>query len=111
MSIASGSSYPPISGWLGISSGYTSISFTTQSLSVPLVDATRCTTGAPLTRTGSVSTGVTYDNTSGRSTTKRWSVTSQRRQESVSLKRAGRGRYDTGFAGSDTYSSYAADEP
>ena len=35
------------------------MSFTTQSLSVPLVDATRFTTGAPLMRTGSVSTGVT----------------------------------------------------
>ena len=35
------SSYPPNAGWLGTSSGKTSISFTTQSLSVPLVEANR----------------------------------------------------------------------
>ena len=67
------------------------MSFTTQSLSLPLVDANRCTTGAPLTRTGVVSGAVTYDSTSGRSTTARWSLTSQRRQLSESLNRVGRG--------------------
>jgi hypothetical protein len=35
------------------------MSFTTQSASVPLVEATRFATGAPLILTGSVSTGVT----------------------------------------------------
>ena len=39
MSIAMGSSYPPRSTWPGTSSGYTSMSLTTQSASVPLVEA------------------------------------------------------------------------
>ena len=38
--------------------GYTSISFTTQSESVPLVEATRCTTGSPESFIGRVSGSV-----------------------------------------------------
>src|SRR5262245_66152294 len=84
------------------------MSFTTQSLSMPLVEATRCTTGTPAIRTASLSGGVVYASTSGRSTTERWSLTSHRRHDSESLNRVGRGIYGTGLAGSETYSSYPA---
>jgi hypothetical protein len=42
-------------GWEGTVSGKTSMSFTAQSASLPLVDAYRFTSGAPLTRTGFIS--------------------------------------------------------
>jgi hypothetical protein len=86
-------------------SGYTSINFTTQSLSVPLVEACRCTTGAPPMRSGAASGSVMKVSTSGRPSTKRWSLTSQVVHMSRSPKRTGRGTNGTGLAGSDTYSS------
>ncbi len=93
--------YPPIAGWPATSSGYTSMSFTTQSESVPLVDAIRFTIGCPLILTGDVSTSETNATTSGRPDASRWSSTSHWRQvESGALMgRFGRARYGTGFAG------------
>ena len=41
-------------GWPATSSGYTSITLTTQSESVPLVDAIKFATGCPLIFTGVV---------------------------------------------------------
>ncbi len=59
ISVAIGSSYPLISTGGATRSGCTSISFTTQSASVPLVDATRCTVGSPESFIGSFSGSVT----------------------------------------------------
>jgi len=58
-------------GWFGTSSGKTSISFTTQSESAPLVAAKRSATGAPLIRIAVVSTGVVNVNISVLSATER----------------------------------------
>src|SRR3954465_1489496 len=95
-------------GCSATSSGYTSISFTTQSESVPLVDATRFAIGCPSIFTGAVNASVVNTATSVRPEGPRWSVTSHRGQiESPSYPnmRTGRGTNGTGFAGSDTYSS------
>src|ERR1700756_1940862 len=107
MSSEIASSYPPIPGCDSTVPGYTSINFTTQSLSVPLVEAYRFTSGTPLTRNGAVSGAVTYVSTSVRPSTNRWSSTSQCRHASPSSATTGRVRYGTGFAGSETYSSYS----
>ena len=48
------------------SSGYTSINLTTQSESVPLVEATRLATGCPLIFIGEVKTSELNTTTSGR---------------------------------------------
>src|SRR5262245_59897382 len=108
MSIDTGNWYPPISLRPATSSGYTSMSFTTQSESVPLVEATRFTFGSPAIFTGVVSTFETNATTSGRPEASRWSSTSQqgqRAQVSYPTAMIGRARYGTGFAGSETYSS------
>src|SRR5680860_335856 len=89
------------------SSGYRSITFTTQSESVPLVDAMRLTTGWPLILTAVVRVSDTYARTSGRPEASRWSSTSHSDQVrplgmSYPVGRVGRARYGTGFAGSDT---------
>ena len=52
------------SGWYF--SGYTSINFTIQSLSVPVVDAKRLAMIFPETTTSSVRGSLTHDSTSGR---------------------------------------------
>ena len=106
MSSEIASSYPPIPGCDSTVPGYTSINFTAQSLSVPLVDAYRFTSGTPLTRNGFVSGALTYVSTSVRPSTNRWSITSHVRHPSPSSV-TGRVRYGTGFAGSETYSSYS----
>src|SRR5450755_4396639 len=86
------------------SSGYTSITFTTQSESVPLVEATRFATGCPLIFTGAVNGSVTKTSTSGRPESSRWSSTSHFAHSSP-LSAIGRERNGTGLAGSETYSS------
>ena len=55
----------------GTSFGYTSMSFTTQSASVPVVDANNSTSGAPMMCTAFSSGALFHDATSGRSDTKR----------------------------------------
>src|SRR5581483_10284864 len=94
---------PPASPGATFVSGYTSISFTTQSESVPLVDAIRCTIGSPDSFIALVSGSDTYVSTSGRPSTNRWSVTSHVRHPVPSEFPTGLGLYGTGFAGSDTY--------
>src|SRR5581483_2828339 len=92
----------------------TSITFTTQSESVPLVEATRFTTGCPLIFNGSVSTSETKVTTSGRPDASRWSSTSHSDQVLPSPYPTGwigRLRNGTGFAGSETYSSNALSPP
>src|SRR3954453_11538362 len=96
--------YPPICGCSATSSGYTSITLTTQSESVPLVEATRLATGCPLIFTGEANTSDTYTSTSGRPEASRWSVTSQSPQRDP-LACTGREMKGTGLAGSETYSS------
>src|SRR6185312_14879659 len=88
-------------GWPATSSGYRSMSFTTQSESVPLVDATKLAIGSPLIFTGAVSASEVNTSTSGRPDASRCSSTSQRDQLAPSI---GRARYGTGFIGSETYS-------
>src|SRR5207249_5132153 len=89
------------------SSGYTSISFTTKSLSVPVVDAMSWAESSPVTVRSRSSGRVTHVATSGRLSTNRWSATSHRRQSPLGyVGEIGRARYGTGFAGSDTYSVY-----
>src|SRR4051812_31728791 len=80
------------------------MTLTTQSESVPLVEAMRFTIGCPLILTGSVNTSETKTATSGRPEASRWSSTSQRDQLVLSI---GRARYGTGLAGSEMYSSYS----
>src|ERR1700687_5574888 len=87
------------------SSGKTSINLTTQSESVPLVEATRLATGCPLIFTGAVKTSETNATTSGRPDASRWSSTSHLDQDASSM---GRERKGAGFDGSETYSSKAA---
>src|ERR1044071_8963625 len=81
------------------------MTFTTQSESVPEVDATRFAMGSPLIFIGEVRTSETNESTSGRPEASRWSSPSQRDQLLPSI---GRARYGTGFEGSETYSSNAA---
>src|SRR4051812_46759088 len=87
------------------------MSFTTQSASVPVVDANRCAARLPAITTSSVRGSVFHVSTSFRLSRKRWSSTSQRPQDEPPVKvgRIGRGRYGTGAAGSDTYESKAPD--
>ena len=87
------------------------MSFTTQSASVPSVEAMRFAIACPLIFTGAVSASVRKVRTSVRPDASRWSSTSQRGQvctSSYPVGNVGRARNGTGFAGSDTYSSYAA---
>ncbi len=58
-------------------SGYTSISFTTKSASVPVVATNRFAITSPAIVTSSVRTSLSQLSTSGRSSTKRWSSNSQ----------------------------------
>src|SRR6185369_10269293 len=87
-------------------SGYTSITLTIQSLSVPDVDAKRLAMILPETVTSSVSVSLSHESTSGRRSTKRWSSTNQTGQPVRTW--IGRGLYGTGLAGSDTYESKAS---
>ena len=61
-------------------SGKTSISFTTQSASRPVVEATSRAVTSPAMVTSSSSGSDTQLTTSGRPSTKRWSSVSQTRQ-------------------------------
>src|ERR1700686_1576448 len=100
--------YPPISSWAPTSSGYTSMSFTTQSESVPLVDATKLAMGWPLIFIGEVKVSETKTRTSGRLETSRWSSTSQFAHGTLLAKPMGwlgRPLNGIGLAGSETYSS------
>src|SRR6185369_10422405 len=83
------------------------MTFTTQSASVPLVEAVRLTIGWPLILTGAVRTSEAKARTSGRPEASRWSLTNHCAQ-AAPLARTGRGMNGTGLAGSDTYSSYPA---
>src|SRR5512146_3170661 len=80
------------------------MSLTTQSESLPLVEATRLATGCPLIFTGAVNTSETNTATSGRPEASRWSYTSHCAQPSP-FSSIGRLRKGTGLAGSETYSS------
>src|SRR5664279_6103992 len=85
------------------------MTFTTQSESVPLVDATRFAIGSPAILTGAVRTSDAYTRTSVRVATSRWSLVSHSRHVllfSHVETGYGRPRNGTGFAGSETYSSY-----
>ena len=96
---------------VGTESGYTSISFTTQSASRPVVLATSLATTLPAMERSSVSGAVTQLITSGRLVTKRWSSASQWRQREPRLSYVcsiGRARYGTGCAGSLTQVSPAS---
>jgi hypothetical protein len=59
----------------GYSSGYTSISLTTQSASVPVVETNSFGVTGPAMVTSSSSTSDWYTSTSGRVAAKRWSDT------------------------------------
>src|SRR4051794_7334379 len=77
-----------------------------QSQSVPVVEPNSFTVIGPATVTSSVSGSVWYVSTSGRPSVNRWSCTIQTGHSGPGyVGRTGRGRYGTGFAGSDTYSS------
>src|SRR5687768_6774036 len=84
------------------------MSFTTQSLSVPVVDAKRVAKISPLMVRGSVRGSLTKVRTSVRSAKGRWSSTSHclHVDSVLYMARIGRTRYGTGLAGSDTYSEY-----
>src|SRR6267378_4062451 len=87
------------------------MSLTTQSESVPLVDAIRLAMGWPLIFIGAVSASETNETTSGRPETPRWSSTSHCFHGTFSAKPTGwlgRPLKGTGLAGSETYSSKAA---
>src|SRR5262244_1188871 len=87
------------------------MTFTTQSESVPLVEAIRLAIGWPLIFTGAVKTSETKARTSGRPEASRCSSTSHRHHVSsfvYPVGRFGRARNGTGFAGSEMYSSKAA---
>ena len=85
--------------------------FTTQSESVPLVEAIRLATGCPLIFIGAVNTSESNARTSGRPEASRWSSTSHCDHViagAVAHGWMGRARNGTGLAGSETYSSNAA---
>src|SRR2546428_10950866 len=87
------------------------MSLTTQSESVPLVEAMRLAMGWPLIFIGAVSVSETKEMTSGRPETPRWSSTSHCFHGTFSAKPTGwlgRPLKGTGLAGSETYSSKAA---
>src|ERR1700704_2774657 len=87
------------------------MSFTTQSASLPVVDANRCAARLPAITTSSTSGSVFQVRTSLRPSRKRWSSTSHRLhvEPAVNDGWIGRARYGTGLAGSDTYESNPAD--
>src|ERR1700686_5694178 len=98
--------YPPIAACPAISSGYTSMSFTTQSESVPLVDATKLAMGWPLIFIGEVKVSETKTRTSGRLETSRWSSTSQLAHGTLLAKPMGglgRPLNGIGLAGAEIY--------
>src|SRR5712692_4379676 len=87
------------------------MSLTTQSESVPLVEATTLAMGWPLIFSGAVSISETKTTTSARPETSRWSSTSQLCQGTLLANPTGwlgRARKGTGLAGSETYSSNGA---
>src|SRR5439155_11646285 len=89
------------------SCGYTSISFTTKSLSVPEVEANSSAASGPVTTKSFSSGSLTNVSTSGRPSTNRWSAASHVRQSPAGyVGEIGRSRYGTGFPGSETYSRY-----
>src|ERR1700720_4208931 len=84
------------------------MSLTTQSESVPLVEAIKLATGWPLIFTGAASVPEMKTATSGRPETSRWSLVSQVRQGTLPANptgKLGRPLNGTGLAGSETYSS------
>src|SRR5260370_24632845 len=84
------------------------MSLTTQSESVPLVEATKLAIGCPLIFIGAVSVSEMKTTSSGRPETSRWSLVSQVRQGTLPAKptgKLGRPLNGTGLAGSGTYSS------
>src|ERR1700731_4560488 len=84
------------------------MSLTTQSESVPLVEAIKLAMGWPLIFIGAVKVSDTKEITSGRPETSRWSLVSQVRQGTLPAKptgKLGRPLNGTGLAGSETYSS------
>src|SRR2546427_11723437 len=84
------------------------MSLTTQSESVPLVDAIRLAIGWPLIFIGAVSVSETKEMTSGRPETPRWSSTSHCFHGTFSAKPTGwlgRPLKGTGLAGQETDSS------
>jgi len=86
------------------------MSLTTQSESVPLVEAIRLVMGWPLILIGAVSASETNETTSGRLETARWSSTSHCFHGTFSAKPTGwlgRPLKGTGLAGSETNSSKA----
>src|ERR1700676_5453267 len=90
------------------SSGYKSISFTTQSESVPLVEAIKLAIGWPLIFIGEVRVSETKTRTSGRLETSRWSSTSQLAHGTLLAKPIGwlgRPLNGIGLAESEMYSS------
>src|SRR5258708_8139358 len=87
------------------------MSLTTQSESVPLVEAIKLAMGWPLIFTGAVSVSEIKATTSGRPETSRWSLVSQVRQGTLPAKptgKLGRPLNGTGLAGTDTYSSHGS---
>src|ERR1700719_1352472 len=84
------------------------MSLTTQSESVPLVEAIKLATGWPLIFTGAVSVPEMKTATSGRPETSRWSLVSQVRQGTFPAKptgKLGRPLKGTGLAGAEADSS------
>src|SRR5258708_25556341 len=87
------------------------MSLTTQSESVPLVEATKLAMGCPLIFIGALSVSETKTTTSGRPETSRWSSTSQLAHGTLLAKPTGwlgRPLKGTGLAGPETYSSNCA---
>src|SRR5208282_2616558 len=106
------SSYPESFQSLSTFCGYTSMSFTTQSLSVPVVEAYNFAVTCPASVTSSFNSSVCHIATSGRSFTNRWSCTSHVYQlpgwSAGYVVSTGRCRYGTGCAGSLSYASNAS---
>src|ERR1700730_5082367 len=97
-----------MSSWAPTSSGYKSINLTTQSESVPLVEAIKLAIGWPLIFIGEVKVSETKIRTSGRLATSRWSSTSQLAHGTLLAKPTGwlgRPLKGIGLAGSEMYSS------
>src|ERR1019366_3517052 len=88
----------------GVSAGYTSINFTIQSESVPLVETQRLAVIGPAIDTSRSSTPEPYTSTSGRCAANRWSSDAYVLVIPLFTSFV----YGTGLAGSLTYSSYAA---
>src|SRR5580658_7237363 len=89
------------------------MSLTTQSESVPLVEAMRLAMGWPLIFTGAVRTSEVKVRTSGRPEGSRWASTNhcaQVRPRAYPMGWLGRARKGTGLAGSEMYSSKGASD-